>query len=412
MPWSPRTGDPTTGGGPAGVPDRLVLVAATAVRCAGVVMVGVALCLVWSQLPLPVPAAALAAALLAENAALIIHWRRTRTLGAGALVVDVLFGALVVLVGTALARDRPPIGWTDFAFPYTVLLSFTLGLSARRLGVALLAGGVWATAQFTGAILYEGLAPAAALFIVPSYLVNPVVGWASARLLRRGTEELDTAWSVATARAAELTVERERARQAWALHDRLLQTVETLAARGLVTDPELRRQVVRSAVWLRRFIESGDPDAGTDLAGRLAALAAEAGAEFNAAGVEARVPVGRAVADALVEALDVFLRALPTGRVVVRVAVEGDGLLTTVLAFGGADRGTPTGGGTGSDGALLDGGPRLGVGVENIRLTLSAVGGIVTVVPSDPGTLDLELRIPVSRTPATPMRPPSTGTNI
>jgi hypothetical protein len=84
-------------------------------------------------------------------------------------------------------------------------------------------------------------------------VVNSVVGWTSARVLRRGTAELDAV---------------ERSRHAWALHDRVLQTLKTLANRVTLADPALLARVVEDAAWLRMFVETGELEQRDDLTGK------------------------------------------------------------------------------------------------------------------------------------------------
>jgi hypothetical protein len=52
---------------------------------------------------------------------------------------------VAVLAGATLALHADPVGWTDFAFPDTVLAAFAPGLACRTVAGAVLAGLTWRT---------------------------------------------------------------------------------------------------------------------------------------------------------------------------------------------------------------------------------------------------------------------------
>jgi hypothetical protein len=331
---------------PAVSPDRLVLLAAVAVRVTASVMVGYGLALVWRHVPHPGWSLLLAVVIVGQNALVFPWWLRSRTLPRGALAADLPFGVVAVLAGAGLARHADPVGWTDFAFPYTVLAAFVLGLACRTVAGAAFAGLTWGLAQLVAGVNLDHQTVLAMVYVVPSYVVNAVVGATSARALRRGTAELDAAWELSVRQAGALATERERARHAWALHDRVLQTLETLAGRVPLADAALRARVMEDAVWLRRFVETGELGQRDDLAsGLAAAVRAVTGGgvdiELNDAAVWAEPdPLSGAplALEALVEATHQALAAVAgpaRGRVIVRAAPESGRVLVTILATAG-----------------------------------------------------------------------------
>jgi hypothetical protein len=349
-------------------PDRLVLLAVATVRLSGLLMLGYATVLAWRHFPYPGWSLLLGSVLAAETVALLWYWLRTGTIGRTTLAADLPLGVAALVAGAFLARHEGLIGWTDFAFPYTVLIAFTIGFACRTLAGTVLAGLVWAVPHLVCAVSVEHLSLAISLYVIPSYLVNPLVGWTSARLLRSIAVELDRAWQLSVRRAAELAGEHERARHAWALHDRLLQTLETLARTATMREDELHGRVVEEAAWLRRFVETGELDQSEDLAAGLAAVVrAVAGAGVRVQLNDAAVRVEPAILDeptrvALVEATHQALAGVAAGtkRVVVRAAREADRILVTILAEEPA------------------GAPDLGE-VDRARLRVRGAGGDLTI---------------------------------
>jgi hypothetical protein len=61
---------------------------------------------------------------------------------------------------------------------------------------------------------------------------------------------------------------RERKRAYRDLHDGVLQTLEALNRRGMVTDSWARSEIAREAVWLRRLISDEIRDPATDVVGQ------------------------------------------------------------------------------------------------------------------------------------------------
>jgi signal transduction histidine kinase len=71
----------------------------------------------------------------------------------------------------------------------------------------------------------------------------------------RTAREAGNARAHAVADAAKLAQEIERARHARMLHDRVLQTLETLARNQWLADPDLRDHIQGEPAWLRSLVE-------------------------------------------------------------------------------------------------------------------------------------------------------------
>jgi hypothetical protein len=347
-------------------PDRTVLTAGVAARAAGIAALAYQTLLMWDEFVRPVWAAALALAAVAESLGVIGWWLARQRLDRITAMTDAAFGLGLVLVGRATN--------VGLVLTYTVLVSFTLGLAWRRLFTPVAIGLVWAMASVAplGTGSPELGWSLALLLSVPSYLVNPLIGALCARLLRRMTADLQAASADEAAHAAAVATAQERARHARALHDRVLQTMETLARGSTVPDDAMRARIVTQAAWLRAYVETGRVDQGDDLATGLAAASqavADGGARvhLNDAALRAAEIAGDGSAgldhrrrDALIDATHHAMAAMAGtgGRVVVHAAPQSDGVLVTVLGHEGAA-------GPGED------------GLAHISARLATVGGHV-----------------------------------
>jgi signal transduction histidine kinase len=148
------------------------------------------------------------------------------------------------------------------------------------------------------------------------------------------------------AREVELEIERERARSFRELHDRVLQTLETLGKGSWIGDARVRDHVAMEAGWLRRLIERGpDPDRRDGHGDLVAALQEVVGRQV-AAGLRVELnvaevgwePLTDAVAEALAgaanEALTNVRKHAAVSRAVVRASRTRDGVVVSVLDHG------------------------------------------------------------------------------
>ncbi|GAB3439911.1 hypothetical protein [Actinophytocola sediminis] len=320
---------------PAGVSERLVRRAGLAVRAISLLVCALAVSLTLDRFPAPWHGPALLAVLVAETAALAAHWARHGTVRGAFVVVDlVVVGAVVVANG--LLVDEPGT-MAYFAGNYAMMAAFSVGLSARRLGRAYAVVSCWVAATVAVLVWRHGQPVPAAAIAVFQLAVNPVAGWLSARLLRRTTAELAEVDDVAARRAEEAAVRQVRAHAAAALHDRVLQTLETIGRGHQVTDPVLRQRVRDEAGWLRGFVEADGEHAGAGLTAGLDAVAARAGLRVTVNHAAFRPPaavVDEPVREALLTATGRVLAAMSAvaAEATVRAVPADGGVLVTVLA--------------------------------------------------------------------------------
>jgi len=340
-----------------GGPERPVVLAALTVRLAGLVMIAYAIPLAWPFLPHPGWSLLLDLAVVVEAGVSVWWWLRDGRVGPSTVWLELPVGIVVIVGGALLGQHIGDRGFTGYTYSYTVLVALILGLAARTWWGTVAAGLAWGlSAALAGMVNHPVLS---AWTVVPSYLLNPLVGWTCARLLRRSIVELDVARQRAVRHAAELATERERMRHAHAMHDRVLQTLETLARPGAVAEPALAGRLSEEAAWLRRFVENGEVDQRDDLVSALAAAA------------RAVAPIGVAVQlnDAALRADEADRPALPEAAREALVAA----LYQTLIALGGAGEAT--------DESTMDGRRANLV----VRGSPERGGVLITVLATDPG---------------------------
>jgi hypothetical protein len=362
-------------------PDRQILLAGLTVRAAAMALFAVAV-----LLATPAPGQRLAAtivtAVVALEAAVVVAWwlRRDRVATA-ALWLDLPFGMALIIAGTALTTAGTGGDWSGFILSYTVLASLTVGFAHRGISAAALSGLLWGLASFGAAVIIAHKPPlAAAAFLLPSYLINPIVGATCGRLLRSSAAAFEAARDAELRHAAAVAEARERVRYGQALHDRILQTMETLARAGVIGDDGVRDRVRAQAAWLRRFVETAElePDGFPE---RLTTVAREAEAagtrvELNDAALLVHpAPLPPPLSDVVIDSARRLLAALggPGVRIVMRVTVEPTSLMLTLLSRS-------------ADGAL----PETDIAV--VRAAVLAAGGELDVEPLP----YIQLRVPLT----------------
>lgn len=282
---------------------------------------------------------ALLVAITAESAVLCTACVRARRVRPWWAVADLTF-TVAVLVASAMISAR--YGGLYIAYPYSVICSVAFGIGLRRLGAVLVATGVLAAGYlYGGGHLHAD--PAAHLVVnTITYFPNTVVAWAISRQFRRMGRELEASRS----REAILVRDQERLRHARMLHDRVLQTMETLARGQWIADTGLKARVAEEAVWLRRLVEGTDEATGGDLLGQLSELVARAArdglyVELNYATLRGSAVLdaldcqrSAAVAGAVSEALTNVVKHAATDSAVLRLAATPRTLVVTVLDQG------------------------------------------------------------------------------
>ncbi|MFE2634185.1 sensor histidine kinase [Streptomyces scopuliridis] len=340
---------------------------------------------------------ALCAVVFGESFALIAVGLRLRRVPPRALVAaDAAVMAGVLVVGGGLTDRAHGHTWAYFVYPFSLLASIGFGLVFTGLVSVFALAALPAAAYAVTAVTQLGEPVWNAVPNSVPYLANAGVAWAVARALRRTGRELDIATDTAMVKEAELAAERERVRHARLLHDRVLQTLETLAREPWITDPGLHAHVRAEAVWLRGFVRGERPVTGNgDLASGLAGLAEDMArigqtvevhtAQLRSASERAATAtVPAEVADALVEAtreaLTNVVKHAGTARAVVRAELAGGAVMVSVL-----DNGTGFDPATLPPGSGLDG---------SVRDRVAGVGGRVTIDSAPGAGTYVEMRVP------------------
>lgn len=316
-------------------------------RLTGVVQVLVAVGSHHSEYRHPDLALALASAVCVESVLLGAMWLRAKRIGPALMSADIAFCVAALAANAALTDSRDALTWAFFMYGFTILTSIGIGVAYLRLSSVLLATAALA-AGYAVSSLVSGLErPWNAVPDTISYFANTSVTWLIARELRRSAGELDAYRRKSVADAATLATERERLRHARVLHDRVLQTMETLAHGAWITDERLRAHIVEESLWLRALVR-GDPvdqhhdllTALQELVGRKAGLGLDIrlmdASLRQAHAVRAGLPlvVVEALTGAVEEALTNVAKHAGTTGVVVHAGVVGDQLTISVLDHG------------------------------------------------------------------------------
>jgi signal transduction histidine kinase len=288
--------------------------------------------------------------------------------------------------------------WTYFVYQYSLIMIVGVGLSFRRLPVMFAVSAVPAAVYAAVSITQLGETPWNAALDAAPYLLHSGVAWMITNAFRRSSHEVDLAHRILTDREVELAAERERARHARMLHDRVLQTLEVLGQGESVADPALRGHVRAEATRLRSFVR-GDSDGTvtdgtvTNLPGALAAVAQEMtrsglAVQLNTAQLanalrwraKPSAETTQALAGAAREALVNVLKHAGTRSAVLHAELDKTTLTVSVLDHG-----------CGFDGRLRE--PGFGL-TTSIRGRIAAVGGEMSI-ESQPGMgTYVELRVP------------------
>ena len=329
----------------------------------------------------------LLAAIAAESAVLCAACVRARRVRSRWTVADLAF-TIAVLIASAMVSAR--YGGLYIAYPYSVICSVAFGIGLRRLRAVLAATAFLAAGYlYGGGYLHADPAPHVAVNAL-TYFPNTVVAWAVSQRLRRMGRELEESRS----REAMLARDQERLRHARMLHDRVLQTMETLASGHWIADAALKARVAEEAVWLRGLVEGTDDAAEGNLLGQLSELVARAArdglhVELNYATLRGSAILGTlgsrqsaALAGAVGEALTNVVKHAATASAVLRLTATPAALVVTVLDQGrGFD---PT---TQPEGMGLK---------ESIRGRITESGGTVRIDTAPGAGTHIEITMPLA----------------
>lgn len=305
------------------------------------------------------------------------------------VTADLVFVAAALFANAWMVRPGPAVGWAYFAYPFALVSTLELGAAYRRFAVA-----ATATAVLTAAYLAAGWI---VMGRTANYLPNAVSFLALGPLAWGIDRELNSHARAADAereRAEALARGQERARHQRILHDRVLQTFDSLLRGERIADQRLRDHLATESAWLRHLVETGDERVSGDLVAALDAAAARAGrqglkVQVNAAALAVadspHLRLAReqtaALADAAAEALANVLKHSGADNAVVRARIDG-----------GAVRVTVTDSGCGFDPV----GARRVSGLElSVARRLAAVGGGATVDSAPGAGTSVELSVPL-----------------
>lgn len=319
---------------------RLLLLGVVFTRLLGLVELTADVSIGWAHSEFNWTVTLLVAVVMAESAALLIFsWKRGSVSPTWA-AIDAIFMAFG-LVAFASQHTKPFDAWT-FMFQFSFTSPVTLGVTFRRLRTVLLWQCVPAGAYAATALFVRNAGWNVPQDLV-SYLGLAVVIWAVAREFLRWGRALDLARADAVARESTLAAERERANGLRDMHDRVLQTLETLARGGFIDDDRVLAQVTKDAFWLRRRLtgDGASANGAEDLSSALAAVIEDQ----VAAGLRVRLhtsrvrdepaePVKHALAAAVGEALTNVRKHSGVKDAVVQAASEGGGITVSVLDSG------------------------------------------------------------------------------
>lgn len=300
----------------------------------------------------------LAASVFIESAVLTrVVWRAQR-ITAPAIGADVAFNVAALTANAALMSRQDALTWAYFMYGFTIPMSIAIGIAYRRLSSVLITTAVLAAGYAVPALAFGLEQVWNAIPDTFSYFADTSVTWLIARELRRSARALDAGRAQAVADAATLARERERSRHARILHDRVLQTMETLARGTWISDATLRAHIAGEAVWLRALVQ-GDPlDQPGDLLAELQEIVRRRAllglrVQFNdtalrqAPDIRARIPgpIVDALTGAAEEALTNVAKHAGVDTAVLRASLTADTVTISVVDHGrGFDPSVVTGG--------------------------------------------------------------------
>ncbi|MEV0407910.1 ATP-binding protein [Actinoallomurus sp. NPDC050550] len=334
-------------------------------------------------------AVALAVAVFVEGTVLCAACLRARRIRPAWALADMWFIVAVLLIGAVITAQ--PHARLYFAYPYSIISSVAFGVALRRLRMVIGATALLAVADAFASAYWHGDPAISVTLNALTYAPNTLVAFLVSRRMRTTARELDES----RIREAELARDRERARHARILHDRILQTMEALARGPWIADREFRMRVAEETAWLRALVEGG-PDTDGDLIGLLQGVVARKArdglrVEFNGTMLTESpgwrsldASVCAALAGAAEEALTNVAKHAGVPAAVLRVGAEPDVLTLSVV-----DQGCGFDPSAAHQGIGLD---------QSIRGRIAEVGG-TALIDSTPGAgtyIEITLPLPTA----------------
>jgi signal transduction histidine kinase len=377
--------------------ERLILASLLVVRVAALAQTALSVAGSWTDFTRPLVVLAGFGVLVASSAAVVVVGLRRGAIGPAWIVVtDVACTLAMLTVVDLLIRRSANPALANVLYPYSAASLMIAGLLPVRLRWPCTAAAVATLVYLDVTAIRFGFRSGLVENAV-TYWAYALVSWFLARWVRQMSRSLDNAKARALARERELErAERERERLATCrvLHDRVLQTLESISHGSRVDDERLRREIAREAAWLRALIHNElDPEPPGLVAAlqQVACAHAEQGldVELNTAAAATHPvpePVIEALAGAVNEALTNVRKHAGCSRCVVRAAVDSDDAVVTVVDHG-----------RGFDRARV----RDGIGISQSIVARALEAGGVARVSTEPGAgTRWELRVPLAGPPA------------
>jgi Tol biopolymer transport system component/signal transduction histidine kinase len=368
--------------------ERFLLLLFSSIRIAAIAAFGIIVLSGSESLTLTRLIVGFAAVLLVESIALLaLCWRQGAVAGRWC-IADMSFCAGAMIVGALVTGQAETHAWNRLMSPFVLVTFAGLGMARARprtiaTSTAALAGAFLVTSHTT----YHTSYTAAGYFLVLS-----VVSRAIARNVRMSERALTATRRSALDQARQLARDQERLRHSRILHDRVLQTLDSLVRAGAVQDQQLGAHVAHEAAWLRGLLASGDisSENTADLGTRLQDIAARKtteslNVEVYAAALTTTTDLPAELVDALAgateEAVTNVGKHAGTPRAFVRAVRSPTHVTVTVLDHGRGFDQTSTAAGFGME--------------QSIRARLADVGGDVAILSAPDEGTHVTLRVPI-----------------
>lgn len=346
------------------------------------------------------PVLTLVCVIAAENMVVIWLCVRRRIVRPGVVLADTAVAIAGLVAGARLTSTAGGHTWAYFMYPVSLVGSVAIGFAYRRLSAVIILTTAIAAAYIEAAVTVHHDPVWNAVPNTLSYYANTTVAWAVARYLRTVASRLDLARAGAVEHSARTAREEVRSGHARALHDRVLQTLESLARGRWITDPGLRSHLAADAAWLRAFVEGNDNTANqaTDLLAGLQALVQRMAlvglhAELGSAQLRemtsdvVAAPLVAVLVEAAGEALTNVAKHAGVDHATVRAQLHPDSVEVSI-----ADRGC----------GFNPSGASRGLGLRSsITARLAEAGGIATIETAPGAGTVIRLIVPRRRMPVT-----------
>ena len=193
-----------------------------------------------------------AAAVTVAQLALAWRARRLPTPAAPAAPAVDAAAATIFLLVAGLASGIPGHRlWDEWPFPFVLTVILGIGLSGRSPRFTLLAAVPMMAAHIAVCAHFGMAAFDRWSLAVTAYGVNAVLSSLGAQMLLDAARAVDAARAEAEADALDQGRRTARTRWTGAVHDGVLQSLETMATGPWLDEPELRRVAAAEAVRLR-----------------------------------------------------------------------------------------------------------------------------------------------------------------